>query len=108
MFNYFIIPPRNGYCEKCGHSLKMLDMTDEEFTYLKHAFLERSVKKSDMFINTTPGEFRRYIDFIERNKPFHIVLDGLNTAYTYPYDRTRKNLATHVSYNQCHYFSFIL
>lgn len=85
---------RKGQCEACGRDLKLTDLTSDEFNYLKGVFLERVVKKSDLFINTTAIEFQQYVEFIEHYKPFHVVVDGLNAAYTYPLlPKSRTNLA---------------
>lgn len=65
---------------------------------MREAFLQRAVMKSDIYINTTAGEFKKYMELIDTFKPFHVVLDGLNAAYSYQGFLSKKNLSMHVSY----------
>lgn len=96
---FVILTFRRGYCEKCNYELKFLNLKNQEFNDLREAFLQRAVMKSDIYINTTDREFRRYMELIDTHKPFHIVLDGLNAAYTYQGFISKRNLSMHVSYN---------
>ncbi|XP_035219181.1 mitochondrial ribonuclease P catalytic subunit-like isoform X2 [Stegodyphus dumicola] len=84
---------RETACEACKRFLKPSVLTDEEFTLLKNSFLEKSLKKRDLFINTSHKEFNAFMNFIDHHKPFHIVLDGLNAAYTNPASKKPKYLA---------------
>ncbi|KFM74714.1 Mitochondrial ribonuclease P protein 3, partial [Stegodyphus mimosarum] len=84
---------RETACEACKRFLKPSVLTDEEFTHLRNSFLEKSLKKRDLFINTSQKEFNTFMNFIDHHKPFHIVLDGLNAAYTSPVSKKPKNLA---------------
>ncbi|GBN23727.1 Mitochondrial ribonuclease P catalytic subunit [Araneus ventricosus] len=87
---------RRGECNSCKSILKLVDLSDEDFLELRDNFLERSVKKSDIFINTTKKEFDQYIKFINTHKPFEFVLDGLNAAHTFAGDKNPKTLAAHL------------
>ncbi|CAL1300353.1 unnamed protein product [Larinioides sclopetarius] len=84
---------RKGKCNSCKSILKLVDLSNEDFLELSDNFLERSVKKSDIFINTTRKEFDQYIKFINTHKPFEFVLDGLNAAHTFAGVKTPKTLA---------------
>lgn len=94
----YILIYRHGYCEKCNFRLKLLNLKDQDFNDLREAFLQRAVMKSDIYINTTAGEFKKYMELIDTFKPFHVVLDGLNAAYSYQGFLSKKNLSMHVSY----------
>lgn len=95
---FVILTFRHGSCEKCNFHLKLLNLRDQDFCDLREAFLQRAVMKSDIYINTTAREFRKYMELIDTFKPFHIVLDGLNAAYSYQGFTSKKNLSMHVSY----------
>ncbi|KAF8795888.1 mitochondrial ribonuclease P catalytic subunit-like [Argiope bruennichi] len=84
---------RKGECNSCKSILKLVDLSNDDFLELRNNFLERSVKKSDIFINTTKKEFDQYIKFIDTNKPFEFVLDGLNAAHTFEGVKNPKTLA---------------
>ncbi|XP_054712677.1 mitochondrial ribonuclease P catalytic subunit-like [Uloborus diversus] len=85
---------KNGDCSKCKKALTLLGLTDEEFTRLRLAFLERSVRKGDLFINTTEKEFNNFIRFIEGRKPFDVIVDGLNAAYMSSEKKNHYSLAS--------------
>lgn len=40
-----------------------------------------------MYYLTFPEEINKYMMFIEKNKPFDIVIDGLNTIYANRHDK---------------------
>ncbi|GFS32819.1 mitochondrial ribonuclease P protein 3 [Trichonephila inaurata madagascariensis] len=48
---------RSGECKSCKRNLEIVDFTIDDFMQLKDIFLERSLKKNDLFINTTNKEF---------------------------------------------------
>ncbi|KAG8192032.1 hypothetical protein JTE90_025298 [Oedothorax gibbosus] len=85
---------RDGTCESCSKSLRIVGFSAEDFVSLKNSFLEKSIKKSDLFINTTEKEFDAYIKFVNNHKPFDIVLDGLNAAHTFQGKKNPQILAS--------------
>lgn len=87
---------RHAVCDNCEKQLQLFTLKNNDFNDLCQAFLERAVMKSDLYINTTSKEFDRYMDFIEMHKPFHIVLDGLNAAYSLQGFNSKKNLSMHL------------
>ena len=74
-----------GKCRCCGLHLKPLPkLSDEEFTELREAFMERSLKrKGNIFLNSTPEELDAYRNFLSlyAAKPFDVVIDGLNISH---------------------------
>ncbi|GFQ74038.1 mitochondrial ribonuclease P protein 3 [Trichonephila clavata] len=84
---------RSGECNSCKRNLEIVDFTINDFMQLKDIFLERSLKKSDLFINTTDKEFHQYLNFVNSRKPFEFVLDGLNAAHTVQTKKNPKNLS---------------
>ncbi|GFV43654.1 mitochondrial ribonuclease P catalytic subunit [Trichonephila clavipes] len=88
---------RSSECKSCKRNLEIVDFTIDDFMLLKDIFLERSLKKSDIFINTTDQEFHQYLNFVNSRKPFEFVLDGLNAAHTVQTQRNPKNLAIQLS-----------
>lgn len=43
--------------------------------------MKRVVKGSDIYQKTSPDEWKRFERVIEENRPFDIVMDGLNMAH---------------------------
>lgn len=43
--------------------------------------MNKVVKGRDIYQKTTPEEWKRFERVIEENRPFDIVMDGLNVAY---------------------------
>lgn len=43
--------------------------------------LSKVIIGDDIFQKTTPSEFHRFNQFIDKTKPYDIVIDGLNIAY---------------------------
>lgn len=84
---------RDGICSSCKRKLEACSLTREEFMILRDSFLKYSLQKSDIFINTTGSEFEKYCKYVDKYKPFDIVLDGLNVAHADQEDKSRKNLA---------------
>lgn len=64
--------------------------------------------KSDIYINTNQRELTNYMKFVEMYKPFHIVLDGLNAAHSFPGHHTRKTVSAHVSKYLVTFLAYIL
>ncbi|GFS71246.1 mitochondrial ribonuclease P protein 3 [Nephila pilipes] len=84
---------RSGECNSCKRNLELVDFSNEDFIRLRDLFLERSLKKNDIFINTTDKELNKYLKFIDSRKPFEFVLDGLNAAHTVQTKKDGKQLA---------------
>lgn len=40
-----------------------------------------------MYYLTLPEEINKYMMFIKKNKPFDIIIDGLNVMYAIRYDK---------------------
>lgn len=62
----------------------MLDavrINEKEFQLVKNEFMNKVVKGKDIYQKTTPEEWQRFERVIEENRPFDIVMDGLNVAY---------------------------
>ncbi|GIY03197.1 ribonuclease P [Caerostris darwini] len=73
---------RGGECSSCKSHLKLVDLPEKDFIDLRNYFLQKSVMKDNLFINTTENEFNTYMKYINAHKPFEFVLDGLNAAHT--------------------------
>lgn len=44
--------------------------------------LSKVIIGDDIFQKTTPSEFYQFNQFIDKTKPYDIVIDGLNIAYS--------------------------
>ncbi|XP_074111812.1 mitochondrial ribonuclease P catalytic subunit [Cotesia typhae] len=79
---------KNGFCGGCKQTLEPLSLDEKEFKYLSHAVLSNTLVGDDIYNKSTPGELRRFKEFVNSTKPYDVCIDGLNVAYTL--NRTKK------------------
>lgn len=72
-------------CQNCKQKLSQLSLSDEEYEYLLKATKEQLIF-SKMYYVTVPKEIQSYMKFIDENKPYDIILDGLNFTYFAKYN----------------------
>lgn len=70
-----------GKCPNCKKSLALSSITEEEFEIMLENFERLVVFGNGIYRITTPQEWDSYIQFIEKNGPFNIVVDGLNFSF---------------------------
>ena len=80
-------------CQNCKQKLSQLSLSDDEYEYLLKATKEQLIF-TKMYYVTVPEEIQSYIKFIDKNKPYDIILDGLNFMYFAKYN---SHLETKVS-----------
>ena len=79
-------------------------MKKQQFEELQKNFIKAVIEGTNVFLHTNPQELQRYRDFVEQNKPFDVIVDGLNVAYhqggggAAPGKEHGKRLARQVSY----------
>ncbi|KAF7995142.1 hypothetical protein HCN44_004614 [Aphidius gifuensis] len=71
-----------GECQNCGHTLDHLQLTQEQFDSLSQAVLDKVLLGDNIYYTTTPKEFIEFKYFIEKTRPYDVVIDGLNAAYS--------------------------
>ncbi|XP_058448008.1 mitochondrial ribonuclease P catalytic subunit [Malaya genurostris] len=71
-----------GKCSHCKSTMASIVVQEQSFRALKDAFLQAVVIKKEIFNNTTPEELRRFQTFLNNTKPYDIVIDGLNVAFS--------------------------
>nr|CAG4652130.1 EOG090X0CGF [Triops cancriformis] len=76
-----VIIKAEGTCPACKKKLAANRLNKSEFAQLRSAFLERVLQGKDVFRGSTPKELELFRDFVAKNAPFGIVVDGLNVAY---------------------------
>lgn len=57
-------------------------MNKDDFERLKTSFFNDVIVGKNLFNKTTPEELERFKNFLSRNGPYDIVIDGLNVAYS--------------------------
>ncbi|KAK9309078.1 hypothetical protein QLX08_001056 [Tetragonisca angustula] len=72
-------------CQNCKQKLSQLSLSDDEYEYLLKATKEHLIF-TKMYYVTVPEEIQSYIKFIDKNKPYDIILDGLNFMYFSKYN----------------------
>lgn len=84
MFDIFLnicLYMRRGVCSNCQNTLGTVQITEKQFELVKREFMNKVVKGRDIYQKTTPEEWQRFERVIEENRPFDIIMDGLNVAY---------------------------
>ncbi|XP_043521457.1 mitochondrial ribonuclease P catalytic subunit isoform X1 [Frieseomelitta varia] len=72
-------------CQNCKQKLSQLSLSDDEYEYLLKATKEQLIF-TNMYYVTVPKEIQSYMKFIDKNKPYDIILDGLNFMYFAKYN----------------------
>ncbi|RLU23165.1 hypothetical protein DMN91_005443 [Ooceraea biroi] len=72
---------KTGICKHCGHSLSKIVIRQDAFQKLANSVANKLIIGSDIYHNTDPEEFRNFRQFVEKTKPYDIVIDGLNLTY---------------------------
>nr|CAD7459336.1 unnamed protein product [Timema tahoe] len=71
-----------GECKSCQKHLLPIKLTKKEFENLREAFMKEVVIGSNVFVKTSPEELQDFKMFLQRSRPFDVVIDGLNVAYS--------------------------
>ncbi|XP_043677206.1 mitochondrial ribonuclease P catalytic subunit [Vespula pensylvanica] len=70
----------DGQCSHCKNYLSQMALKTN-FNKLFKSVLSELLIGNDIFQKTTPSEFTQFKEFIDKTKPFDIVIDGLNMVY---------------------------
>ncbi|XP_072023572.1 mitochondrial ribonuclease P catalytic subunit-like [Amphiura filiformis] len=73
---------RDGTCDACEQKLEPLEISQEQFEELRRQLLEKVIKGTDIYRQTTPDELESFLNFVNEGAPYNIIIDGLNVAYT--------------------------
>ncbi|XP_014208043.1 mitochondrial ribonuclease P protein 3 [Copidosoma floridanum] len=73
---------RSGVCSSCYTTLPQTTLTSAEFKMLSVSVLKNVIIGENMFCSTSPQELKKYLLFIQTLKPYDVVIDGLNVAYS--------------------------
>jgi mitochondrial ribonuclease P protein 3 len=70
-------------CTSCKRPLNPLVVSVEDFYRVKESFLEKVLIRKDVFQKSSPVEVERFLAFLDKNvRPYDIIIDGLNVAYS--------------------------
>jgi mitochondrial ribonuclease P protein 3 len=70
-------------CTSCKRPLNPLLISSEDFYRVRESFLEKVLIRKDVFQKSSPVEVERFLAFLDKNvRPFDIIIDGLNVAYS--------------------------
>ncbi|XP_076238117.1 mitochondrial ribonuclease P catalytic subunit isoform X2 [Calliopsis andreniformis] len=64
-------------CEICGHEMTEVSLSDEEFKYLSQTIMQK-LFVDRIYQVTSPDELKAFKNFIDKTKPYDVVIDGLN------------------------------
>lgn len=59
--------------------------------------MEKVVVGGNVYYNSTPKEFKQFMQFLEKAQPYDIVIDGLNIACVGVFEKDRIKKASRVS-----------
>jgi mitochondrial ribonuclease P protein 3 len=71
-------------CPSCGKRLNEIVITPEDHEKLKHAIVNNIMIGKNSFSRSTPKEVDDFLKLLRESKPFDIIVDGLNVAYSIP------------------------
>ncbi|XP_062557657.1 mitochondrial ribonuclease P catalytic subunit [Armigeres subalbatus] len=71
-----------GKCSSCKSTLASIVVPDDMFSALRDAFIQAVIIKKEIFNKTTPKELERFQMFLKKTKPYDVVIDGLNVAFS--------------------------
>uniref|UniRef100_A0A096NUL2 Mitochondrial ribonuclease P catalytic subunit n=1 Tax=Papio anubis TaxID=9555 RepID=A0A096NUL2_PAPAN len=93
----FTTVQKSGQCLGCGKTIESIQLSPEEYEFLKGRIMRDVIDGGDQYKNTTPQELKRFENFIKSCPPFDIVIDGLNVAKMFPKARESQVLLNVVS-----------
>ncbi|XP_060243488.1 mitochondrial ribonuclease P catalytic subunit isoform X1 [Meriones unguiculatus] len=88
---------KSGQCSGCGRAIESIQLSPEEYEFLKEKFMRDVIDGGDQYKKTTPQELKRFESFVNACPPFDVVIDGLNVAKTFPKGRESQILLSVVS-----------
>ncbi|XP_063039682.1 mitochondrial ribonuclease P catalytic subunit [Engraulis encrasicolus] len=69
-----------GVCRNCSSKLESIELTEEDYAELKNSVMKNVIEGKDVFKKTTPEELKSFKEFVSKQPPFDVVIDGLNVA----------------------------
>lgn len=79
------IDKRTGECSKCGERLSETRISEEKLERLVESVRKKILIGQQIYLNTNPRELEVFRNFVERRKPFDVVIDGLNVTHMKKY-----------------------
>ena len=70
-----------GECQNCRRKLELRELSHEQFSTLRSAILEKVLQGPDVYITSNPKELNHFLEFLKKNSPYDVVIDGLNVVY---------------------------
>ncbi|XP_011850435.1 PREDICTED: mitochondrial ribonuclease P protein 3 isoform X1 [Mandrillus leucophaeus] len=93
----FTTVQKSGQCLGCGKTIESIQLSPEEYEFLKGRIMRDVIDGGDQYKKTTPQELKRFENFVKSYSPFDIVIDGLNVAKMFPKARESQVLLNVVS-----------
>ncbi|XP_032098440.1 mitochondrial ribonuclease P catalytic subunit isoform X2 [Sapajus apella] len=87
----------SGQCSGCGKTIESIQLSPEDYEFLKGRIMRDVIDGGDQYKKTTPQELKRFENFVKSCPPFDIVIDGLNVAKMFPKARESQLLLNVVS-----------
>uniref|UniRef100_A0A2K5DTS4 Mitochondrial ribonuclease P catalytic subunit n=1 Tax=Aotus nancymaae TaxID=37293 RepID=A0A2K5DTS4_AOTNA len=87
----------SGQCSGCGKTIESIQLSPEDYEFLKGRIMRDVIDGGDQYKKTTPQELKRFENFVKSCPPFDIVIDGLNVAKMVPKARESQLLLNVVS-----------
>ncbi|KAH9525142.1 hypothetical protein Btru_000424 [Bulinus truncatus] len=81
IMNFGHIQSKRGVCSVCRSQMKEIEITDEEFSAVRNAFLNQVIIGKNIFYKSSVVEVKNFTHFIKVRNPFDVVIDGLNVVH---------------------------
>ena len=71
---------QKGHCTFTGTALPSQWQENKKFHLLHNRVLEVVLQGKDVYQSTNPQELKQFLDMVDKEGPFDVVIDGLNIA----------------------------
>jgi hypothetical protein len=102
-FRYLFLLFR-GRCSHCGRSLAEVTINDDIFRKLVKSMMDDVIIGSDIYYKTNPKELQNFKTFVEKTKPYDIVIDSLNITHK---DKSSPQMVTFIYFFKIIYTLYI-
>ncbi|XP_074852950.1 mitochondrial ribonuclease P catalytic subunit isoform X2 [Carettochelys insculpta] len=89
---------KSGKCPVCSQNLEDIQLNQEQYNMLKEKIIKDVIQGIDSYRKTDPQELEKFQNFVEKNPPYDIVIDGLNVASVSDRERQSQTLFDVVSH----------
>lgn len=68
-------------CTECSEELSDSSLSENDYKYLFETFERHEFLGEDMYCTSTPQEILKFLKFVDKTKPYDVVIDALNMVH---------------------------